>query len=308
MRFIEENWWKLLGLGLVMYVFCMIFLIPLGDDTHTGFHFPDLPILNESIRNLMLHVPMWFTMFLLMGIGFVQSILTLKKKPKGQLIPNPKPLQHYIRLNLALFIIPITLSVILYAFGSKLFFGGLVSLIGCIGLITNLRYKKSFRGHIQNLQSNNYENHYNKAYTSITVGLLFGILGLLTGSVWAKFTWGAWWVVNDPQLNGALICVIIYGAYMILNASIADKAQRAKLSSVYNLFAFVILIVLLMVLPRFTDSLHPGKSGNPAFSEYDLDNSLRLAFYPAVIGWILIGYWMYKIALRVKTIKEKIQR
>ena len=234
MRFIEENWWKLLGLGLIMYVFCMIFLIPLGDESLTVFHFPDLPILNESIRNLMLHVPMWFTMFLLMGIGFVESILTLPKK-------------------------------------------------------------------------SNYIVHDNRAYSSIKVGLLFGILGLLTGSIWAKFTWGAWWVKNDPQLNGALTCVIIYLAYMILRFSIEERHQRARLTAVYNLFAFVILIVLLMVLPRYTDSLHPGKSGNPAFSEYDLDNSLRIVFYPAVIGWMLIGYWMYKIALRVETIKEKIQ-
>ena len=273
--------------------------------TELGLHFPYQPRIVESIRNLMLHVPMWFTMFLLMGVGFVQSILTLKEKPKAQLTPNTKPIKHYIRLNLLLFFVPIVLNFILFALGSKFLFGGFLSLIGLIGLIANLRYRKSFRDHLQFLHSN-YEKHDNRAYSSIKVGLIFGILGLLTGSIWAKFTWGAWWV-NDPQLNGALVCVIIYGAYMVLRSSIADRAQRAKLSSVYNLFAFVVLMVLLMILPRFTDSLHPGKGGNPAFSKYDLDSSLRMVFYPAVIGWMLLGTWMYNLSLRTEILKEKIQ-
>jgi heme exporter protein C len=136
-----------------------------------------------------------------------------------------------------------------------------------------------------------------KAEASVKAGLLFGILGLITGSVWARFTWGAWWV-DDPQLNGALVTVLVYSGYIVLRNSIDNAPLRARLSAVYNLFAFIILIILLMVLPRFTESLHPGKGGNPGFNSYDLDSALRAAFYPAVIGWILIGIWMYRINLR----------
>jgi heme exporter protein C len=146
-----------------------------------------------------------------------------------------------------------------------------------------------------------------KAVSSIRTGIAFGVMGLLTGSLWARFTWGAWWV-NDPQLNGAMVTVLIYAGYLILRASISDPSAKTRLSGVYSLFAFIILMILLMVLPRFTESLHPGKGGNPAFSKYDLDSALRLVFYPAVIGWMLLGTWMYTLALRAEKLRANIQR
>ena len=133
---------------------------------------------------------------------------------------------------------------------------------------------------------------------SVHVAIVFCILGLITGSLWARFTWGAWWV-NDPQLNGAMVTFLVYLGYLILRANIQDDRKKAKVSAVYNVFAFVILVVLLMILPRFSESLHPGKDGNPAFSQYDLDNTLRMVFYPAVIAWIIIGFWLYRTRLHI---------
>lgn len=197
-------------------------------------HFPFQPRIFETIRNLMLHVPMWFTMFLLMGIGFVASIRQLgQQQASGTLFDQ-------------------------------------------------------------------------RAEASVQVGMLFGVLGLLTGSLWARYTWGAWWV-DDPQLNGALVTVLVYAGYLILRASVEDERLKARLAAVYNLFAFVILMILLMVLPRFTESLHPGKGGNPGFNSYDLDSSLRAVFYPAVLGWMLLGTWMYRIRLQANQLNQKLQ-
>ena len=66
-------------------------------------------------------------------------------------------------------------------------------------------------------------------------------------------------------------------------------------------------IVFIMVIPRLkgSESLHPGNGGNPAFSNYDLDSSLRTFFYPAVIGWILLGVWFLSIRIRLEKIKSK---
>jgi len=137
------------------------------------------------------------------------------------------------------------------------------------------------------------------------VGLLFGILGLITGSLWAKYTWGAWWV-SDPQLNGVAITLLIYIAYFILRNSITEQAKRSRISAVYNIFAFVLLIVFIGLVPKFTDSLHPGKGGNPAFNKYDLDNTLRTVFYPAIIGWSLLGIWLVQLKKRMLCIENKI--
>jgi heme exporter protein C len=140
--------------------------------------------------------------------------------------------------------------------------------------------------------------------TYVEVGMVFAILGLITGSVWAKFTWGDWWT-NDPKLNSVAIGLLIYLAYSLVRSSMPDEMQKARISSVYNIFAFVIFMILIWILPRMTDSLHPGNGGNPAFSKMDLDNRMRLVFYPAVIGWTLLGYWIAQIRIRIKNLEQQ---
>ena len=130
------------------------------------------------------------------------------------------------------------------------------------------------------------------------VGIFFGILGLLTGMLWAKFTWGAFWVA-DPKLNGALAAILIYAAYFLLRNSVDDHNKKARISSVYGIFAYALMIVFIIILPRLTDSLHPGSGGNPGFNVYDLDRNMRLVFYPAVIGWTLIGVWFVQLRVRM---------
>jgi heme exporter protein C len=142
------------------------------------------------------------------------------------------------------------------------------------------------------------------ASQAVNVALLFGALGLLTGMIWAKYTWGKAWP-NDPKLNGAAVGVIIYLAYIVLRGSLTDEIKRAKISAVYSVFAIVIFVLFIFIIPRLTDSLHPGNGGNPAFSKYDLDSHLRLFFYPAVIGWTLLGFWILSIAVRIKLIELK---
>ena len=134
--------------------------------------------------------------------------------------------------------------------------------------------------------------------------MLFAILGLITGSVWAKFTWGDWWT-NDPKLNSVAIGLLIYLAYSLVRSSMPDEMQKARISSVYNIFAFVIFMILIWILPRMTDSLHPGNGGNPAFSKMDLDNRMRMVFYPAIIGWTLLGYWIAQIRIRIKNLEQQ---
>jgi heme exporter protein C len=127
---------------------------------------------------------------------------------------------------------------------------------------------------------------------------LFSAIGLATGSIWARFTWGAWWV-SDPRLNGAALGVLVYLAYFVLKSSVNDKEKSARLGAVYNIFAFAMMMLFIMVLPRMTDSLHPGVGGNPAFSQYDLDDNMRMVFYPAVIGWIGMSLWIFDIRNRM---------
>lgn len=203
------------------------------------FDIPNRLQLNETIRNLMFHVPMWFTMMLILCISFWYSIKYLNT--------------------------------------------------------FDLKYDRI-------------------AKEAVNIGLLFAVLGLITGSIWAKFTWSehtdlfttsGWWV-NDVKLNGAAITTLIYLAYRILRNSLQEENQKAKVSAVYNIFAFVLMIVFIMILPRITDSLHPGNGGNPAFGKYDLDSTLRMVFYPAVLGWMLLGVWMLSLKKRISNLENAI--
>jgi heme exporter protein C len=192
-----------------------------------GYDFPNQSILNETIRNLLFHVPSWFAMIFVMLLSLIYSIRYLNA-------PHPD---------------------------------------------WDLR-----------------------AETSAHVGLLFAFIGLATGSIWARFTWGAWWV-SDPRLNGAALGVLVYLAYFVLKSSVNDRDKAARLGAVYNIFAFTMMILFVLILPRMTDSLHPGVGGNPAFSQYDLDDNLRLVFYPAVLGWIGMAVWIFDIRFRITRLK-----
>ncbi len=143
-----------------------------------------------------------------------------------------------------------------------------------------------------------------RASAHAEIAILLGILGLLTGAIWARFTWGAFWSWDVKQFTSA-VSLLIYLAYFILRSSITDVDKRARLTASYNIFAFILLIPLLFIIPRMTDSLHPGNGGNPAMGGEDLDSTMRMVFYPAVIGWILIGLWLSELKARYLAISWK---
>src|SRR5579863_8570086 len=136
-------------------------------------------------------------------------------------------------------------------------------------------------------------------------GIVFGFLGLITGSVWAKYTWGAFWS-NDPKQLGAAIALLIYFAYLVLRNSITDFDKQARIGAVYNIFAFAMLFPTIWIIPRLMESLHPGGMGNPAFNTKDIDARMRVIFwFGAIPGWALIGTWITTLRIRLKFLEEK---
>lgn len=148
-----------------------------------------------------------------------------------------------------------------------------------------------------------------------SVGMMFGLLGYLTGMIWVSVTWvtdqgqsmGA--VLKEPKLIGAAIALLIYAAYFVLRGSFSDIDKRARISAVYNIFAFVMLFPSIWIIPRLVGSLHPGSpgsdSGNPALDKHDMDAAMRLVFWPAVIGWTLLGVWIATLRIRFALYKDK---
>jgi heme exporter protein C len=131
-------------------------------------------------------------------------------------------------------------------------------------------------------------------------GIVFGLLGLITGSVWARYTWGDFWS-NDPKQLGAAIALLIYMAYFVLRNSLTDMDKSARISAVYNVFAFAMLFPTIWIIPRLVESLHPGGMGNPALDTKDIDSRMRLVFwFGAVPGWALLGVWISTLRIRLQ--------
>ncbi len=165
-----------------------------------------------------------------------------------------------------------------------------------VALVYSIRYLRRFRPIDDQ-----------KALAAVKTGLVFGVFGLVTGMIWAKATWGVFWV-NDPKLNGAAVGMLTYLAYLLLRGSVEDQDKRARLAAVYNVFAFVLFFVFIMILPRMaTASIHPGLDGNPALATGDLDPRMRMVFFPAMAGWFIFAWWVFSVYFRIGQVEEKIK-
>jgi heme exporter protein C len=217
----KKQWWKISAALLLIYSVVGGLLLDV----------PRLNIVNETIRALYFHVPMWFGMVAMFLVSTYHAI-------------------QYLRNSATI--------------------------------------------------------HDTYSISFATVGLVLGLLGIVTGMIWANYTWGSPWH-GDPKQNGAAIALLVYFAYFILRGSVANQEQRARLSAVYNIFAFAAMIPLIFIIPRMTSSMHPGSGGNPGFNMYDLDSKMRMVFYPAVIGWIAMGTWIAALRVRTHLLTEKLE-
>jgi heme exporter protein C len=166
---------------------------------------------------------------------------------------------------------------------------------------------------VRYLRTNNIKyDIYARQYAA--VGILFGLLGYATGAIWMSYTWADpnnptfqsfSAVAREPKLIGTAIALLIYFAYMVLRDSMNDMDKRARISAVYNIFAYAMLYPTIMIIPRVLPSLHPGQDGNPALNFKDVTPELRMVEFPAFIGWTLLGVWIATIRIRISLLKEK---
>jgi heme exporter protein C len=165
-----------------------------------------------------------------------------------------------------------------------------------------LLFSYSVWSSIQYLRTGNIDFD-DKAIESVKVAFFFGALGLLTGMFWANATWGTFWT-SDPKLNNTAIGLLIYSAYFVLRGALADEIQRGRLSAVYNIFAYAVFIPLIFILPRMTDSLHPGSGNNPTFRLFDTAHNMKLVVYTAIISFMMLGWWLYTLFLRIRLLRK----
>lgn len=146
-----------------------------------------------------------------------------------------------------------------------------------------------------------------KSFAALQLGIIFCLLATFSGSVWAKFAWGSFWHW-DPRETSIFILLLIYGALLALRSSLEDEEKRAKLSAIYSIFAFSVTPFFVFIMPRITESLHPGSPGDDNLGpvvEFKMSPNMAIVFYLSLISFSLLYFWLWNLNQKTLLIKRK---
>lgn len=147
--------------------------------------------------------------------------------------------------------------------------------------------------------------HDNYAEAASQLGFIFCILATVTGSIWAKMSWGSFWNW-DPRETSIFILLLVYAAYFALRSAIEQPDRKAALSSVYSLFAFITVPFFVFIVPRVYTGLHPDPIINPD-AKIHLGDRQRIVFFSSLFGFTVLFFWMLKTRFDLIIIKLKLK-
>jgi heme exporter protein C len=143
-----------------------------------------------------------------------------------------------------------------------------------------------------------------ESYVAIHLGVIFGVLTLVTGSIWARYRWGHWWVWSEDQLVLFLVLFLFYCAYFMLRYSLAPGPQRENLSAVYALFGVVLIPVSVLAIRLSERFIHPVAfdRGGP-----NMAGSQFLTFCVAVAAMLALAAMLYNLELAGKRLDQRLR-
>jgi heme exporter protein C len=143
-----------------------------------------------------------------------------------------------------------------------------------------------------------------ESYVAIHLGVIFGVMTLLTGSIWAKISWGRWWVWSSDQLVLFLVLFLFYAAYFMLRFSVEAGPRRANLSAVYALFGVALIPVSFLAIRLSRDIIHPVvfKSSGP-----DMSGTMFFAFCLSWAAMLVLAATLYHVELAGKRLDQRLK-
>ena len=143
-----------------------------------------------------------------------------------------------------------------------------------------------------------------ESYVAIHLGVIFGVMTLLTGSIWAKISWGQWWVWSSDQLVLFLVLFLFYAAYFMLRFSVDPGPRRANLSAVYALFGVALIPVSFLAIRLSNDIIHPVvfKSSGP-----DMSGTMFFAFCLSWAAMLVLAATLYHVELAGKRLDQRLK-
>src|SRR5205807_3322726 len=143
-----------------------------------------------------------------------------------------------------------------------------------------------------------------RSYVAIHMALIFGVGALITGSIWAKASWGHWWVWNEPTLVSFLIVVLLFATYQPLRFSIEDPERQARYASVFAIVAGAFVPLNFLAVRLAQGLVHPRVL---TLGGGNLPGSMRLTFTISLIGMALLFATLYKYELAAKHTRQQLR-
>ena len=143
-----------------------------------------------------------------------------------------------------------------------------------------------------------------ESYVAIHLGVIFGLLTLVTGSIWARYRWGHWWVWSEDQLVLFLVLFLFYCAYFMLRYSVEPGPARANMSAVYALFGVVLVPVSFLAIRLSRDFIHPVvfNSNGP-----QMTHAQFLTFCVCLVAMLVLFATLYSIELAGKRLDASLR-
>jgi heme exporter protein C len=144
-----------------------------------------------------------------------------------------------------------------------------------------------------------------RAYVAIHMALIFGVGALITGAIWAKASWGHWWVWNEPTLVSFLIVLLMFATYQPLRFSIEDPERQARYASVFAIVAGAFVPLNFLAVRLAQQFVHPRVL---TLGGGNLPGSMRLVFFISLIGIALLYATLWKYEMAAKDARMQVRR
>jgi heme exporter protein C len=144
-----------------------------------------------------------------------------------------------------------------------------------------------------------------RSYVAIHISVIFGLAVLITGAIWAKASWGKWWVWDEPTLVSFLIVFLLYATYYPLRYSIEDPGRRARYASVFAITAGAFVPVNFTAVRLAENLVHPRVLNATAG---DMPGEMRLTFLVSLAGIALLYLTLVKLELTSKHARARLKR
>jgi heme exporter protein C len=144
-----------------------------------------------------------------------------------------------------------------------------------------------------------------RSYVAIHMALIFGVGGLITGAIWAKASWGHWWVWNEPTLVSFLIVLLLFATYQPLRFSIEDPERQSRYASVFAVVAAAFVPLNFIAVRLAQEFVHPRVL---TLGGGNLPGAMRLTFLIALAGIALLYVTLWKYEMAAKNARSQVRR